>query len=232
MRLIDEQYMRHPEFGYPRMTDYICSQGYAVNNKRIYRLMKLMGLQAITPGPHTSKPSKCHKTYPYLLNNVKVIRPNQVWSTDFTYVPMRNGFMYLTAIIDWYSRYILSWELSNTMENSFCISCLEEALYKYYFPEIFNTDQGSQYTSENFTKVLLDRDISISMDGKGRAIDNVYIERFWWTVKYENIFPRAYEDVSELYSGLQKYICYYNNEREHSSIGKNTPQQVYSGLAI
>jgi putative transposase len=231
MRLIDEQYLRHPEFGYPRMTDWVISQGFQVNHKRVSRLMKLMGLQAITPGPHTSKPSKGHKTYPYLLRNVKIDRVGQVWSTDITFVGMQHGYLYLTAVIDWYSRYVLSWDISNTMDNTFCISVLKDALSKYSKPEIFNTDQGSQYTSLDFTSVLNDKEISISMDGKGRALDNVFIERLWWTVKYENIYPNVYEDGIELFNGLSKYFKYYNLEREHSSLGKRTPSQIYKGGA-
>jgi putative transposase len=232
MRLIDEQYMKHPYFGCPRMTDWLVSSGYHVNHKRVSRLMKLMGIQAITPGPHTSKPSTGHKIYPYLLRGVSVDHPDQVWSTDFTYIPMKTGFLYLTAIIDWYSRYILSWELSSTMENTFCILALEEALRKYKHPDVFNTDQGSQYTSEDFTHILLDQNIVISMDGKGRALDNVFIERFWWTIKYENIYPSSYDDGHKLFDGLARYIKYYNEERSHSSIGKKTPSEVYFGGGI
>lgn len=227
MRAIDERYMEHPEFGSPRMTDWVNKQGYCVNQKRIARLMKLMGIQAITPGPHTSKPAKGHKIYPYLLRNIEINRVRQVWSTDITYVPMQNGYLYLTAVIDWYSRFILSWELSNSMESTFCVSALKEAITRFGVPEIFNTDQGSQYTSEEFTSVLLDKNIEISMDGRGRALDNVFIERLWWTVKYENIFPRAYEDGLKLYSGLEKYFKYYNCEREHSSLKKQTPSEVF-----
>ena len=227
MRLIDECYLRHPEYGYPRMTDYLEELGYNVNHKRVSRLMSIMGLQAITPGPHTSKPSKGHKVYPYLLRGVKIERVNQVWSTDFTYIPMPNGFMYLSAVIDWYSRYVLSWTISNTMETTFCLETLEESLSNYEAPEIFNTDQGSQYTSEEFTKILLDKEIPISMDGKGRAIDNVFIERLWWTVKYENVYPHAYESGDDLYHGLKIFFEYYNNNRKHSSLQKLTPSQVY-----
>jgi len=231
MRLIDEQYLRRPEYGSPRMTDWLMGQNYQVNHKRVVRLMRTMGLQAITPGPHTSKPAPGHKIYPYLLRNVSITRVSQVWSTDFTYIPMQQGYMFLTAVIDWYSRYVLSWELSNSMESSFCVSALQEALEGYGEPEIFNTDQGSQYTSEDFTSVLINKRIEISMDGRGRALDNVFVERLWWTVKYEDVYPKNYEDGHDLYAGLEKYFRYYNNERQHSSLDKRTPVEVfYEGL--
>ncbi len=227
MRLIDEQYMRRPEYGSPRMTDWLGEQGHPVNHKRIVRLMRLMGLQAITPGPHTSKPATGHKIYPYLLRNVEVTSVNQVWSTDITYIPMRSGFMYLSAVMDWYSRYILSWELSNTLESNFCVLALKRALEHYGDPEIFNTDQGSQFSSKEFTEVLLDKEISISMDGRGRALDNVFIERLWWTVKYEEIYPKDYVDGHSLHSGLCEYFCYYNEERKHSKLDKKTPAEIF-----
>ena len=227
MRLIDEQYMRRPEYGSPRMTDWLRDKGHMVNHKRVARLMQTMGIQAITPGPHTSKPSPGHIIYPYLLRNVDIERVNHVWSTDITYVPMRHGFMYLVAVIDWYSRYILAWELSNTLDSDFCVLALEKALMKHGEPEIFNTDQGSQFTSEAFTSVLLDKQISISMDGRGRALDNVFIERLWWTVKYEDIYPKAYAQGKELYKGLSDYFPYYNDERKHSALDKQTPSKVF-----
>ncbi len=226
MRLIDEQYLRHPEFGYPRMTDWLCDQGHYVNRKRVARLMQRMGLQAITPGPHTSKPAPGHKVYPYLLRGVEIERVNQVWSTDITYIPMRHGFMYLSAVIDWYSRYVLSWELSNSLDSLFCIEALERAL-EQDTPEIFNTDQGSQFTSNAFTEVLLDKQIALSMDGRGRAIDNVFVERLWWTLKYEDVYPKAYSDGHSLYQGLDRYFSYYNCERKHSALGKQTPAEVF-----
>jgi len=226
MRLIDEQYMKHPEYGYPRMTDWLLDEGHAVNPKRIARLMQTMGLQAITPGPHTSKPCPGHKIYPYLLRGVDVLRPNHVWSIDITYIPMASGFLYLVAVIDWYSRYVISWELSNSMDTSFCVSALERAL-AVGTPDIFNTDQGAQFTSSDFTRVLLDKEISISMDGRGRALDNVFIERLWWTVKYENIYPRNYETGKALYCGLDTYFKYYNNERKHSSLDKKPPAEIF-----
>jgi len=226
MRLIDEQYMNHPEFGYPRMTDWLRDEGHEVNHKRVARLMRRMGLQAITPGPHTSKPAPDHKVYPYLLRNVEIERVNQVWSTDITYIPMRHGFMFLTAVIEWFSRYVLAWELSNTLESQFCVAALEHALTQG-LPEIFNTDQGSQFTSKDFTDVLLDQKIAISMDGRGRALDNVFIERLWWTVKYEEVYPKDYSDGHSLYSGLDVYFDYYNNERKHSSLDRRTPAEVF-----
>lgn len=226
MRLIDEQYMRHPEFGSPRMTDWLRDEGHAVNHKRVARLMQRMGLQAITPGPHTSKPAPGHKIYPYLLRNVDIARVNQVWSTDITYIPMRHGFMYLAAVIDWYSRYVLAWELSNTLDSLFCVDALKLALTKGT-PRIFNTDQGSQFTSDAFTGVLLDKEIAISMDGRGRALDNVFIERLWWSVKYEEVYPKGYMDGHALYRGLDTYFDYYNNERKHSSLNKQTPCEVF-----
>lgn len=231
MRLIDEQYMRHPEFGYPRMTDWLRDEGYEVNHKRVARLMRCMGLQAITPGPHTSKPAPEHKVYPYLLRNVDVERVNQVWSTDITYIPMRYGYMFLTAVIEWYSRYVLAWELSNTLESQFCVAALEHALTQGT-PEIFNTDQGSQFTSKDFTDVLLDQEIAISMDGRGRALDNVFIERLWWTVKYEEVYPKDYSDGHSLYSGLDVYFDYYNNERQHSALDRRTPAEVFMGGGV
>jgi len=228
MRLIDEQYLRHPEFGYPRMTDWLQDKGYLINHKRVARLMRIMGIQAITPGPHTSKPAPEHKIYPYLLRNMTIDQVGQVWSTDITYIPMRYGFMYLTAVIDWYSRYVLAWELSNTMESLFCVDALKHALKKGT-PEIFNTDQGAQFTSEDFTEVLLDKNIAISMDGRGRALDNVFIERLWWTVKYEDIYPKSYSDGHVLHHGLSHYFDYYNTERKHSALDKHTPYEVFSG---
>ena len=228
MRLIDEQYMRHPEYGSPRMTDWLRDQGYALNHKRVARLMQQMGLQAITPGPHTSKPAPGHKIYPYLLRDVAIERVNQVWSIDITYIPMRKGFMYLAAVMEWYSRFVLSWELSNSLESCFCVSALEQAL-AYGSPEIFNTDQGAQFTSHDFTKVLLANQIAISMDGRGRALDNVFIERLWWTVKYEEVYPKDYADGHSLYQGLERYFRYYNEQRKHSALDKRTPAELFWG---
>ena len=231
MRLIYEQYMRHPEFGYPRMTDWLKEQGHEVNHKRVARLMGRMGLQAITPGPHTSKPAPEHKIYPYLLRNLEIERVNQVWSTDITYIPMRHGFMYLTAVMEWHSRYVLAWEVSNTLESEFCVAALKRALTRGT-PEIFNTDQGAQFTSDAFTGVLLKKKIAISMDGRGRALDNVFIERLWWSVKYEEVYPRCYADGHELHRGLGAYFGYYNNERRHTALDKRTPAEVFNEGAV
>lgn len=227
MRAIDEQFMRHPEFGSPRMHEWLLEQGFAVNRKRVERLMRIMGLQAITPGPHTSRPCPEHKIYPYLLRDIEIDRVNQVWSTDITYIPMARGFFYLTAVMDWHSRFILSWELSNSLDSEFCVSALENAL-ENGTPEIFNTDQGSQFTSQDFTSVLLERDISISMDGRGRALDNVFIERLWWTVKYEEVYPKVYETGHALHSGLTRYFEYYNEERRHTALDRKTPAEVFT----
>jgi len=223
--------MKHPEFGYPRMTDWLRKEDYHVSYKRVARLMREMGLQAITPGPHTSKPATGHKIYPYLLRNVEIERVNQVWSTDITYIPMRNGYMYLAAVIDWRSRYVLAWELSSTMDSGFCVDALERALLKGT-PDIFNTDQGSQFTSNAFTDILLKQNISISMDGRGRALDNVFIERLWWTVKYEKVYPQSYADGHSLYEGLSNYFEYYNHERNHSALDKCTPAEVFMKGAL
>lgn len=227
MRMIDEQYMQHPEYGCPRMTDWLRDNGYPVNHKRVGRLMNIMGIQGITPGPHTSKPAPENKIYPYLLRNAEIIRVNQVWSTDITYISMKSGFLYLTAVIDWYSRYVLSWEISNTLESTFCVSALEKALLKGT-PEIFNTDQGAQFTSEAFTSVLLKNEIKISMDGRGRALDNVFVERLWWSVKYENVYPHCYSDGFALHQGLSEYFNHYNHCRRHSALDKKRPWEVYS----
>lgn len=230
MRIIDEQYLRTSYFGYRKMTDWMVRQGHPVNYKRIQRLMQIMGLQATVPGPHTSKPHPQNKIYPYLLRGMKIVQPNLVWSTDMTYIPMATGYMYLTAVIDWYSRYVLSWELSNTMDYLSCRDALTSAL-THSEPVIFNTDQGSQFTCKEFTQVLLDRQILISMDGRGRALDNVFIERLWRSVKYENIYLNDYQSVRELYTGLEKYFNFYNHERPHQALDGATPAEVHHGNA-
>jgi len=208
MNLIDEEFTAHPFYGSRKMTAWLNSQGYNVNRKRIQRLMRLMGLEAIYPKQNLSKANKEHFKYPYLLRNMKILYPNQVWSTDITYVRLSRGFVYLTSVIDWHSRYVLSWKLSNSLENSFCIEALEEAL-ELGTPEIFNTDQGVQYTSERFINCLEKEGIKISMDGKGRALDNIFIERLWRTVKYEEIYLNNYENPRELNKGLKKYFEFY-----------------------
>jgi putative transposase len=224
---LDEEYTRHPFYGTRRMTLYLCGCGYAVNRKRVQRLMQTLGLAGMAPGPNTSKPHPEHKIYPYLLRGLAIIRPNQVWSTDITYIRLRHGFVYLVAIIDWYSRKILSWRLSNTMDAGFCVDCLEEAIKDYGTPEIFNTDQGSQFTSDSFTGVLIKNNIMISMDGRGRALDNIFVERLWRTVKYEDVYLKGYESMPDLLLGLTQYFLFYNEERRHQSLGYATPDVVY-----
>jgi len=226
MRLIDEQYLRTPFFGSRQMTRWLVNQGHAVNRKRVQRLMRTMGIQATVPGPHTSQPHPSHKIYPYLLQDMELQGANLVWSTDITYIPMPSGFMYLAAIIDWYSRYVIAWELSNTLDHLFCVRMLEDAL-QYAHPVIFNTDQGSQFTSTEFTRCLLAREILISMDGRGRALDNVFIERLWRSLKYEEIYLNDYDSVLQLYQGLTHYFQFYNQERPHSALGGRTPAQVH-----
>ena len=226
MRLIDEQYLECPFYGYPRMTDYLRKQGYQVNPKRIARLMKKMGLEAVGPKPNTSQANPDHKIYPYLLRNVKIEQVNQVWSTDITYIPMPQGFMYLVAIMDWYSRFILSWEISNTLENSFCLLALERAL-EGQKPQIFNSDQGSQFTAHAFTHRLEQAEVQISMDGRGRVFDNIFIERFWRSLKYELIYINEYQTGLDLVAGLAAYIDFYNHRRSHQSLNYQTPAQVY-----
>ena len=231
MSLIDKEYTRHPFFGTPKMRDFLVGKGFQVNRKRIQRLMRLMGLESIAPKKRTTIPEKDHKIYPYLLRNLEVSNSNQVWCSDITYIRLRGGFVSLTAVMDWYSRYVLSWEISVTMEESFCVSALERALRCYSPPEIFNTDQGSQYTGSAFTGVLKDHGIRISMDGKGRAMDNIMVERLWRTVKYEDIYTRDYESVEELVKGLRTYFEFYNNERPHQTFGGRTPSEVYWGIS-
>lgn len=226
MRLIDEQFLRRPIYGSRRMTDWLESEGHRVNRKRVRRLMQKMGLVAIYPQPRVSANNKAHKIYPYLLGHVAVVRPNQVWSTDITYIRMAQGFMYLVAILDWYSRYVISWRLSNSLDVSFCLEALEEAL-AFQQPEIFNSDQGVQFTSRDFTSRLEDRGVAISMDGRGRVFDNIFIERLWRTVKYEDVYLHDYVTVPELQRGLMHYFHFYCYERRHQSLAKRTPWQVY-----
>ena len=226
MRLIDEQYLRTPFFGSRQMTRWLVNQGHRVNRKRVGRLMRKMGIQSTAPGPHTSRPHPTHKIYPYLLRDMQLHEANLVWSTDITYIPMSKGFMYLAAIIDWYSRYVIAWELSNTLDHLFCVSMLEDALQQAH-PVIFNTDQGSQFTSSEFTRCLLDREILISMDGRGRALDNAFIERLWRSVKYEEVYLNDYQSVSQLHQGLGQYFHFYNHERPHSALDGQTPAQIH-----
>jgi putative transposase len=226
MKLIDEQYTRAPFYGVPRMTAWLRRQGYGVNHKRIRRLMRLMGLEAIYPKPRLSIPSKEHQIYPYLLKGVSIDRPDQVWGADITYIRLAHGFLYLVAIMDWFSRYVLSWELSNTLEMDFCLKALEGALMRSQ-PEIFNSDQGSQFTSLEFTARLQACGITISMDGRGRVFDNIFVERLWRTVKYEEVYLHHYQTVSQARCGLTKYFHFYNTERIHSSLEYRTPEEVY-----
>lgn len=226
MRLLDEQYIRTPFYGWPRMTAYLRREGHLVNPKRVRRLMTLMGLRAIYPKRKTSTPAPGHKRYPYLLRGLKIARPGQVWSTDITYVPMEHGFMYLVAVMDWFSRYVLAWQLSNTLDGLFCRLALRQALQQGT-PDIFNTDQGAQFTAVEFTSILETHSIRISMDGRGRALDNAFVERLWRTVKYENIYLRDYASVPELEAGLHAYFHFYNHERLHQSLGYHTPAEVH-----
>lgn len=232
MRLIDEIYLKHPFFGSRQMRNYLRRDGYAINRKRVQRLMRLIGIQSVAPGPNTSKPGKGkeHRIYPYLLKGIDVNRPNQVWCTDITYIPMAGGFVYLTAVMDWYSRHVLSWELANSMDDSFCVSALERALRLYDQPIIFNTDQGAQFTGKAFTGVLESRKIQVSMDGKGRAMDNIFIERLWRSVKYEEVYLNEYASVQQLRESLAKYFLFYNTKRPHQSFEAATPQEVYEGI--
>ena len=228
MRLIDKQYIETPFYGPRQMTRHLRREGYAVSRTRISRLMKLMGLAAIYQKPRTSIPNLQHKIYPYLLRGLVIDRPNQVWCADITYIPMRKGFLYLVAIMDWATRKVLSWRLSNTMEADFCVAALEEALDRYGRPEIFNTDQGSQFTSDEFLSVLQSTpDIRISMDGKGRWMDNVMIERLWRSLKYECIYLNAFETVNEVRQGIKHWVDFYNSQRPHSSLDDKTPNEAY-----
>ena len=232
MRLIDEQYLKTPFYGSPRMCWVLRQKGYNVNEKRVSRLMKVMGLQAIYPKKNLSKAAPGHKIYPYLLRGLKIDGPDQVWSTDITYIRMLRGFLYLCAVIDWHSRVVLSWRLSNTMDVDFCIETLEDALGSGIKPEIFNTDQGSQFTSPKFTQVLLDHKVQISMDGRGRALDNVFIERLWRDVKYEHVFLHEYENGADLYKGLEAYFHFRNKERPHEALGYKIPWDVYTKSSL
>jgi putative transposase len=232
MRLIDEQYLKTPFYGSRSMVKHFRRLGQEINRKRIQRLMRLMGIEAIYPKPKTSKPHPEHKIYPYLLRNLKIDRPNQVWTADITYVPLKRGFMYLVAVMDWYSRKVLAWRLSNTLDADFCVAALEDAIKRYGRPEIFNTDQGSQFTSQAFTKTLEDNDIKISMDGRGRFQDNIFIERLWWTVKYQYLYLHAFKDGADLRQGLRGWFRFYNQERFHQSLDDKTPDEVYYGLPL
>ena len=229
MDLLDRQYTELPFYGSRRMTAWLKREGHPVNRKRVQRLMRLMGLEAIYPKPNLSKRRQDHKIYPYLLKGVKIVKPDYVWSTDITYIRVGRGFVYLTAIIDWFSRYVVSWRLSNTLEPDFCVDALNEALAQSQ-PQIFNTDQGSQYTSEQFLAPLIDHGVQISMDSKGRALDNIFVERLWRTVKYEEVYIKEYRTARDAYLSLKKYFLFYNNERLHQSLDYMTPAEVHLQL--
>jgi putative transposase len=226
MALIDRQYLRTPFYGARRMAAWLGTQGHLVNRKRVKRLMQLMGLAAIYQRPRTSRPAPEHRIYPYLLRGLVIERINQVWAADICYIPMARGFLYLVAVMDWVSRYVLAWRLSNLLDTSFCVAALEEALSKGR-PEIFNTDQGSQFTGEDFTSVLHTHEVAISMDGRGRFSDNIFVERLWRSLKYEEVYLRAYESVAEARQGIASYFEFYNNERLHQALGYRAPRQVF-----
>ena len=226
MQLIDRQYLATPFYGSRKMAVWLASQGQSVNRKRVRRLMRLMGLKTIYRKPRISKPGPGNKIYPYLLKGLKIDRRNQVWAADITYIPMQKGFLYLVVILDWYSRYILAWRLSNTLDNSFCVEALQEALRKGQ-PEIFNTDQGSQFTSQEFVTILEEQGIQVSMDGSGSYTDNLFIERLWRTLKYEEVYLKSYQDVRESRAEIGRYIRFYNADRPHQALKYKTPAQEY-----
>ena len=231
LSLIDRCHLQYPFYGSRRLRDWLQSQGHRVNRKKVQRLMRKMGLSTRYPKRNLSAPNRSHKVYPYLLKNLVIDRPNQVWATDITYIPMCRGFVYLVAILDWFSRKVLSWRLSNTLDASFCVEALEEALEKFGAPDIVNSDQGSQFTSDDFTGILKSRGVRISMDGKGRWVDNVVVERLWRSVKYEEVYLKAYESVGDARASLKAYFAFYNSERRHQSLDRCTPDSVYYGTA-
>ena len=231
MARMDRQYLKTPFYGSRRMKAWLLAEGYLVSRSKVRRLMRLMGLEAIYRRPNTSKPAPGHRVYPYLLKGVDVNRVDQVWAADITYIPMAQGFLYLVAIMDWHSRHVLAWKLSNTMDADFCVEALEEALGKGK-PEVFNTDQGSQFTSEGFTGILARHGVKISMDGKGRYADNIFMERLWRTVKYEEVYLKAYSNGREAKAGLEAYLHFYNTQRPHQALGYRTPAEVFSGDSV
>ena len=228
-RLIDEIHLNRPFLGSRRIMDELRDRGWRINRKRVVRLMQKLLITAVAPRPKLSLPGSGHTVYPYLLRGLAITRPNQVWAADITYIPLPKGFLYLVAVMDWYSRRVLSWRLSNTMDTGFCIEAVEEALALYGAPEIFNTDQGSQFTSEAFTGVLKAAQVKISMDGKGRWVDNVFIERLWRSLKYEEVYLKAYESAAEAREGIGNWIRYYNTRRRHQGLGRRTPDEVFAG---
>lgn len=227
MRRIDETYLLHPSLGSRGMAQTLTRAGHHINRKRAQRLMRLMGLESLAPKPNLSRSHPAHRKYPYLLKGVSVTRADQAWATDITYIPLALGFVYLVAIIDWYSRAVLSWRLSNTLDVDFCVEALQEALRKWGTPEIFNTDQGTQFTSEKFTAVLQAKGIQISMDGKGRCLDNVFVERLWRSLKYEEVYLNPYDGPRQARDGIGRYLAYFNDDRPHQSLGHRTPMEVY-----
>lgn len=229
MRRIDELHLRWPFYGSRKLCHALLAEGVQVNRKHMQRLMRLMGLESIAPKRKTSEPKPEHPVYPYLLRKLAISRPNQVWAADITYIPMARGFAYLVSIIDWYSRRVLSWRLSNTLDSSFCVEALEKALSRFPKPDIFNTDQGSQFTAESFTKVLRAAGVTISMDGRGRWIDNVFVERLWRSLKYEEVYLHAYDDLDEARAGVRRYFHFYNFERPHQALGYQTPAAIHRG---
>lgn len=230
-RLIDEEYTRSPFYGSRKMVAHLQRCGHIVNRKRVQRLMRMLGLAGMAPGPATSQAHPQHKAYPYLLRGVAVTQPNQVWSTDITYIRLARGFAYLVAVIDWYSRRVLSWRISNSMEAAFCVDCLQEALRHHAKPEVFNSDQGAQFTSQAFTGVLLREGITISMDGRGRAFDNIFVERLWRSVKHEDVYLKGYSSMGELLTGLRQYFAFYNGQRMHQALQYSTPDEVYASAS-
>ncbi len=232
MRRIDELHLEFPFLGSRRIAQELRDAGQPVNRKRVQRLMRVMDIEAIAPKPDTSRREPEHPVYPYLLRNLSICRVNQVWAADITYIPLAHGFAYLVAIMDWHSRRVLSWRLSNTLDSSFCVEALDEALSRFGQPEIFNTDQGSQFTAEAFTSVLLERGIKISMDGKGRCIDNVFIERLWRSLKYEDVYLNGYDTPVDARTGIGRYFVFYNDRRKHQALGYQTPASFYDGLIL
>lgn len=227
MRAIDEIHLKRPFFGSRRIRDQLNDQGYDIGRDHVRTLMRKMGIEALYRKPNLSRANQAHKIYPYLLRELKIERANQVWATDITYIPMAKGFAYLIAVMDWHSRRVLSWRLSNTLDTSFCVEALEEAIQRYGTPKIFNTDQGSQFTSSDFTDVLKAHRIQISMDGKGRWVDNVFVERLWWSLKYEDVYLRAYDSMSEARLRIGTWFDFYNTQRRHQSLNRQTPDQTY-----
>ena len=232
MRRIDELHLKIPFYGSRKIADCLRREGQDVNRKLVQRLMRLMDIEGLVPKPSTSQPAPEHTTYPYLLRNVKICRVDQVWCSDVTYIPMAHGFVYLVAIMDWYSRRVLAWRLSNTMDPGFCVDALREALSRFGKPGIFNTDQGAQFTATDFTDVLIEHGVKISMDGKGRFIDNIFVERLWRSVKYEEVYLHAYESIAEARAGIRRYLDFYNLERPHQALGYQTPDEFHRTLRL